>query len=813
MKKQFVCILLALSLLLSLTACGSSRELTMDGEGYVTWKPIRKAVQYQCVLVDAGYTASEPFCLTEPGYRLPEGYCLHMQPVYADGSLGPLYTSDFYGTPVTGFDDQPQDTPQDQPLDPSVDQASLVNPNYDLTWDQLSCFELLSAIRPETAQTADDGTLTFEADGPNGTLRFEAQGVSLEDDQLVFQPGARLWSLDAIGRICVVRPQVADPGHPDNWIHFSGGYTFTDATGVSSHEELFYVWGMSIQTADPNEYYPGTDLMDYQPNFLIFGSETNSQDAFRLSSLEIYYDTATFNTGIRAMCLDSNFYGTYLPGDRYDPAREVYDPESKIYTFYLGAVPELQNELTPFTDFANSVELSRAIINFYPDQYQIGQLRHADGTVADPSEPLEIGATLDVTIGDYTCPVALPVSTPYQGAQNMHELVPYCYPEATGSINTVLVPVTWQDQPENATDEALLQLKAWAGRVLENGTAVDYSDRLAEDKYSLSAYYDIVSYGSLTVNTFVTDWFTAPFDYSTYKDMSCGDEAFLEAACQWLAQAYPDTDWSAYDKDANGYFDSVILINVGTSNDDYYTPSAFSGGTFYLQTYNGGAAGTAEAPAVNCYINVNASILEYNTLIHEFGHNLGLIDYYDVGYTGIDAVGQFDMQSGSYGDWNAYSKYAAGWITPTVADLAPGQSMEYTIGAFCDTGDALVIPVHADTFDGPFNEYILIDLFTDGGVNTADAEYFGLQNTSGLRIWHVDSRMETHVETENGVEYTLGTPTHTNAYAIGGDYFLELMLTAEVVFPTPPLHEIKETILHIVTTSVSAPFLGSCEPS
>ena len=89
-------------------------------------------------------------------------------------------------------------------------------------------------------------------------------------------------------------------------------------------------------------------------------------------------------------------------------------------------------------------------------------------------------------------------------------------------------------------------------------------------------------------------------------------------------------------------------------------------------------------------------------------------------FTGIDAVGGFDMQSGNIGDWNPYSKYAAGWTAPMVVDLQPGESAEYTIGAFEKTGDAIVIPVHADTFDGPFNEYILVDLFTAGGVNVHD---------------------------------------------------------------------------------------------
>lgn len=172
---------------------------------------------------------------------------------------------------------------------------------------------------------------------------------------------------------------------------------------------------------------------------------------------------------------------------------------------------------------------------------------------------------------------------------------------------------------------------------------------------------------------------------------------------------------------------------------------------------------------------MNASLLDNNTLVHEFGHNLGLIDYYDVTHTGIDAVGTFDMQSSNHGDWNSYSKYAAGWITPEIVNLQPGESVEYTIGAFSDTGDAIAIPVDPDTFEGPFNEYILIDLFTSGGVNAYDAERFGLKDVSGVRVYHIDARMEVHTEEADSLSYTFGTPNKVNAYNPGGVYHVELI--------------------------------------
>jgi M6 family metalloprotease-like protein len=227
--------------------------------------------------------------------------------------------------------------------------------------------------------------------------------------------------------------------------------------------------------------------------------------------------------------------------------------------------------------------------------------------------------------------------------------------------------VAWQDQSENANEENLFALKGEVGRVIENGTVTDYSEYLPSNtRFSLSEYFDMASYGKLNISTFVTDWFIAPFDYSEYRNAGIEDEAFREAAHAWLMETYPDMDWTPYDKDGNGYFDAVMFVNVGKLDVNEYYPWAFSGGAHHLTTYNGGNAGTPEKPTFNGYINVNADLLAHNTLIHEFGHNLGLIDYYDVTYTGIDAVGGFDMQSGNIGDWNPYSKYAAGWTSPMV---------------------------------------------------------------------------------------------------------------------------------------------------
>lgn len=149
--------------------------------------------------------------------------------------------------------------------------------------------------------------------------------------------------------------------------------------------------------------------------------------------------------------------------------------------------------------------------------------------------------------------------------------------------------------------------------------------------------------------------------------------------------------------------------------------------------------------------------------------------------SGIDAVGGFDMQSGNYGDWNAYSKYAVGWLQPEVVQgLASGESVELTIGALAAEGDAIVIPAAGKTFDGPFGEYILIDLFTDSGANEFDVAMCDLSGVTGVRISHVDARREKRelTDTENPMNtevYPIGTIHYPNMYNEKGLYNIEVI--------------------------------------
>jgi len=769
--------LIALILSLCLTGCGSKSKITIDENGLATWEPVKNAIGYEYAFVDASYTNDGFEITTDTSVQVPKGYSVHLRAVFENGEYGEWMTSEYYGVaaqPVINGDEAMQ-VIEDDP-------TAYVDLRYDLKLEELMSYELISNIDYSSVRTLDDGRVYFEAAGPKGNvMRYVGSGISVSQGAISFEPGAQLSALDAIGRICAVRPYITNPGNSGNNLDFTGGYTFTEATSVEDTDELFFIWGFGA----PAEIYtykdiPPTSHMEFQPNFFAMRSSGMSVDAFTVSEIHIHYDESTYNTGIRMMALDQSFYGSYLEGDYYDPAKEVYDSANKVYTFYLLAMPELANEIEPYyPDPLVDDIVPMSLMDFSMDRYEIGELKNSAGEVLDRNNAvLDIGSTLEITIGDYTMDMTLPVIGSYKGAQTLHELVPYGNTFAQGQVTPLVVPLYWVDQPENATDELMADIYSELGRVEDaQGNVTDYSDG-RESGWSLSEYYDAVSRGTYEITSFVTDWYPAPYNFADeWEDMSvsmCVLDGSFEA---WFDSSYPDIDKSRFDRNGDGFYDSVIIINAGKDNDDVMNMATYSHAVRQMPGYTGDGAGTQTEPVIKDYISMNMSFLGGNTLVHEYGHNFGLIDYYDVTYSGIDAVGSFDMQSGSYGDWNSYSKYSVGWIEPQIVEgLEPGESVELTIGSAATTGDAIVIPAVGTEHDGPFGEYIVVDLFTPEGANAGDAAAFGLEGVQGVRIYHINALMEKRVlHGSDGIDYPIGTVHYANAYNDKGQYHVELI--------------------------------------
>lgn len=765
LRKRFL--LLGLVVLTFLAACTKKNVyyFYVDQEGNAIWDKVEGAVGYEAQLLDENMEVVLGFSpeADETTTYIPAGYTMRIRPVFEDDRVGDWMVGVYEGEEAGG-----------------ALIKTRVQSDYKIYWEDLKIYEILENVDHSSIKTEADGSVSFTAAAPDGgVIQFVGTGITLTEEEMILHPGARLCALDAIGRIAALELCVTDSGDVNNWCYASGGYTFTTATSVDSADRLYYVPGCTILASETEAVIR---CAEYQPNFISFGAEKANEDSVVVSAVKVYYDETTYHTGLRLAALDLGRYTAYLTGEYYDSSRERFLPEEEIYDFALSLFPDVADAEEPLeVDVFNDdvIHEFSTIYDIEENLYVIGELRNADGKVMNKeTDPLSEGCTLAVTIGDYTMSLALPVVERYSGASTLHELTPYNNALAEGETLSLVIPIVWQDQPENGTEEALKNIYSKLGRVMaQDGTITDYSENLTE-QFSLSEYFDTASYGTYTITSFVSDWYQAPYEFQEMQYQGVGtDTEFRDEVYRWLMERYPDMDWSRFDADGDGIFDSVIFINTGKRDGDTVVMAGYGYALFVSFGYTGEGAGTKDTPVFKNFVSINTEFLEDNALIHEVSHSFGIIDYYDVGYSGIDAVGKYDMQSDGFGDWNAYSKYAVGWIEPeVVSGLEKGESIEISIGAFSETGDAIVIPAAEAEHDGPFGEYIILELFTDGGVNRYDSVKYGLDGAVGVRISHVNAAMEKRVLIgEDGTEYPIGTTHLVNSYNKKGQYQIEVI--------------------------------------
>ena len=277
---------------------------------------------------------------------------------------------------------------------------------------------------------------------------------------------------------------------------------------------------------------------------------------------------------------------------------------------------------------------------------------------------------------------------------------------------------------------------------------------------SVSSYYYKSSYGKLNITGTVTDWMylniDTNLDYESAAQIDIDQTPdVIEAAVEWVRNTQ-DIDLTEYDNDKDGYIDGVWCIyscpnytNGGPSTDygNYWAYTSWGN-----QLEEDGQAPNLLKPVYNLFgwasydfmYEAGIDKVDSHIFIHETGHFLGLNDYYSDSMT-YSPTGRVDMMDANISDLNSYSKMLLGWTKPYLVN-GKGKIQLYTME---NENNCIVIPSDDVYFnDGkfsPFGEYILIELYTNEGLNEYDSivklpsrpkGYAG----KGVRIYHVDNR-------------------------------------------------------------------------
>ena len=327
----------------------------------------------------------------------------------------------------------------------------------------------------------------------------------------------------------------------------------------------------------------------------------------------------------------------------------------------------------------------------------------------------------------------------------------------SGSLKALIIPVWFTDSSNYITNK-------------DNVKADIQTVYLGSEKdtgwHSVKSFYEVESRGKLTFDGFVTDWFSCGYPSSRFhKDTSQATytSSLVGDAFSWYKRKYGTTNLKDFDRDNDGYIDSIMLIygapdcRADSSNNDnmwaycywlFSSPNKTSPNVnaFFWASYDFmydeftsfSRAGKKYAGGDTTYSNLDA-----HTFIHEMGHIFGLDDYYDYSNQ-CKPAGSFSMQDCNVGSHDPFSRMAFGWDDPYVVT----ENTSIHLNPYQSSGDLVLLSSNPDSFSySPFDEYILLELYTPTGLNTFDtlhsyrASYPTGALTAGIRIWHVDARL------------------------------------------------------------------------
>ena len=314
----------------------------------------------------------------------------------------------------------------------------------------------------------------------------------------------------------------------------------------------------------------------------------------------------------------------------------------------------------------------------------------------------------------------------------------------SGNVKVLVIPVEFSDVTAASKGYDLNKLK-----LAFNGSGND------TDYRSVKEYYFESSYEQLDLDFVVLDSWFRPNNTSSYyanltmeyydSEAFIGDQVIMDEALAYLSSTM---DLTIFDSDNNSVIDAVVMINtleidkninfnwayrywnIYTNDEGYYYEYDGVSANDYLWAsykflYEGTYGEYTDTSAMNTY-----------TYIHEFGHVLGVDDYYDYSEKANDPLDGRDIMDISIGDHNPFSKINLGWLTTSRLVVA-SNSVTLTLKEFTSTGDTIIIANNWDPTLGAYQEYYILMYYRHIGLNE-NGLYF---EDEGVVMYHVNSSL------------------------------------------------------------------------
>ena len=284
---------------------------------------------------------------------------------------------------------------------------------------------------------------------------------------------------------------------------------------------------------------------------------------------------------------------------------------------------------------------------------------------------------------------------------------------------------------------------------------------------SVKTFYEEESLGNVTITGTVSNWYNETRSVDTFASSTSSTTSLVTTVTDWYFNNNPTEKRTDYDRDRDGFLDGVMLIYgypdySALGNYNYKNLWAYcfwtsnSSGSFMKPVpnqffwasydfmfsgedapYHTGITGVKKGSGVTSHCTIDA-----HTYIHEMGHMFGLSDYYDYSSKGYSPAAGFSMQDHNIGSHDAFSILSLGWGKAYI----PTSTTTIQLKPMTQSGEMILLSPHWNTYNSPFDEYLLLEYYTPDGVNKFDCDhsYGGYQkgsSTPGIRLWHVDARL------------------------------------------------------------------------
>lgn len=295
-----------------------------------------------------------------------------------------------------------------------------------------------------------------------------------------------------------------------------------------------------------------------------------------------------------------------------------------------------------------------------------------------------------------------------------------------GDVKILVLPIDFNDKPYNRNTISIDEIK----------TVLYGTNNISVRNYYLESSYEKLNLSFEVVNS----WYRAKKN-SSYYDSSLTISELVNDALAYYDNQY---DYSKFDSNSDGAIDGIILVHTldSSSKLDIAWPATRNNVKEYgnqKDTYDNVFAYRFYHINYDQIITRSHTIDSY-TLIHEFGHMMGLDDYYDTNYTDrtfLPPLNGMDVMDGEFTDQNVYSKLLLGWINE---GKVINKSKTIELNSFEHTGDFAIISNNFDLNYGPFQEFYIIVYNSGLGLNNSSTSL----NQSGIIIYHVDGCLYTY---------------------------------------------------------------------